>query len=72
MLDPQDPVREILALLRDARSESSSGEAVCGIIYTLKRDTADEVAATLSSNGALCSSRRAQSVTVTLDGRCAE
>ena len=45
----------IVELLARTQRESSSEEAVCGIIYTLKRDTADEVAAALRSKGAhLC------------------
>lgn len=48
----QDPIPEIAKLLMDSQRDSGSREAACGIVYTLKRESAEEVAAALRSRGA--------------------
>ena len=43
---------EIVRLLREAQREAgAAAEPVCAIIYALKRDTADDIAAALQAKG---------------------
>ena len=46
-----EPLPHIVALLKEGRRADPEGQWPCGIIYTLKKESTEEVAMALSSKG---------------------
>lgn len=46
-----EPLPQIVALLKEGRKAHPEGQWPCGIIYTLKKESTEEVAMALSSKG---------------------
>ena len=49
--DKSDPLPGIVALLKEGKRAHPDGQWPCGIIYTLKKESTEEVAAALHSKG---------------------